>query len=138
MAPPDKEVRMNRHRFSSFIIVILSFCSFVFDPGSLAAATVHFTPEVTKRSPEENAVRKAYSVCPPFFLRDESGAVIDPIHGLNVDKPYSPEKTCGVCHDYKRITSAFHFQQGRGEKVPLWQKVRYPWVSSPGQYGGRW
>jgi len=36
------------------------------------------------------------------------------------------------------FTSAYHFQQGRGEKVPLWMAKRYPWVKSPGQYGGRW
>ncbi len=129
---------MKRHVFFGFITILLLFTVFFLSPGSLAAKTVHFTPEVLKRSPEENAIRKAYSVCPPFFLRDESGAVIDPVHGENADQPYSPEKTCGACHDYKRITSAFHFQQGRGEKVPTWQKERYPWVSSPGQYGGRW
>ena len=35
--------------------------------------------------------------------------MIDPVHGLNVDRPYSPEKTCGKCHDYEKITSAYHF-----------------------------
>ncbi len=99
---------------------------------------VTFTPEVAKRSEKEQKLRKFFGVCPPFYLRDEQGRIIDPVHGKNTNEPYSPEKTCGVCHDYKLITSAYHFQQGRGEKVPLWMAKRYPWVKSPGQYGGRW
>jgi len=128
---------MNRSISRIFLAVIALLTVLITTCPSLAQG-FHFTAEVKKRTPEENAIRKAFSVCPPFFLRDESGDVIDPVHGMNADEPYSPEKTCGACHDYKRITSAFHFQQGRGEKVPGWQKERYPWVSSPGQYGGRW
>ena len=97
-----------------------------------------FTPEVSKRSPKELQIRKFFGVCPSFYLRDEEGRIIDPVHGKNAHEPYSPKKTCGACHDYKLITSAYHFQQGRGEKVPEWMVKRYPWVKSPGQYGGRW
>ncbi len=129
---------MYRHPISPLISAVVLFSVSLINPSKLVAQTLHFTPEVTKRSLEEQAIRRAFSVCPPFFLRDDTGEVIDPIHDKNVHRPYSPEKTCGVCHDYKRITSAFHFRQGRGEKIPLWQKRRYPWVSSPGQYGGRW
>ena len=32
---------------------------------------------------------------------------------VNSKTPYSPKKTCGVCHDYDRITNGYHFQQGR-------------------------
>ena len=77
-------------------------------------------------------------VCPPFFLLDESGQVIDPVHGTNASAPYSPKQTCGACHDYDTITEGFHFQQGRGEKPTAEQAERYQWVSSPGNYGGHW
>ena len=48
--------------------------------------------------------------------------------------PYSPKQTCGACHDYERITSGYHFQQG-------WDRVRddfksdMPWVLSDGMMG---
>ncbi len=96
-----------------------------------------FTPQVVKRSPEELARRSAYGICPPFYLRDEKGRVINPQEAQKA-RPYSPRKTCGACHDYDLITSAYHFQQGRGEAPPSWQSRRYPWILSPGRYGGRW
>jgi len=79
-------------------------------------------------------------VCPPFPLRDEHGAVINPLTGENATVPYSPRQTCGAagCHDYDRITQGFHFQQGRGEAVPPIMARRYQWVTSPGNYGGNW
>jgi len=79
-------------------------------------------------------------VCPPFYLKDEAGNIIDPVHNVNTDKPYSPKQTCGAngCHDYNKITEGFHFTQGRGEKVPELFARRYNWVSSPGNYGGTW
>jgi len=83
---------------------------------------------------------RALGVCPPFKLRDEQGKVIDPVHGINAKSPYSPKQTCGAkgCHNYSKITEGFHFQQGRGEKVPEKYAARYQWVSSPGNYGGNW
>lgn len=79
-------------------------------------------------------------VCPPFYFKDEAGNVIDPVHNINADKPYSPKQTCGAkgCHDYNKITEGFHFTQGKGEKVPELFAKRYNWVSSPGNYGGTW
>ncbi|PJB67455.1 MAG: hypothetical protein CO095_12150, partial [Armatimonadetes bacterium CG_4_9_14_3_um_filter_58_7] len=73
-----------------------------------------------------------------FFLRDEAGHVIDPVHGFNAAAPYSTKKTCGECHEYDKITEGFHFQQGRGEKPTPDMAKRYRWVSSPGNYGGTW
>ena len=116
--------------------LLLAVAFFLF-PG-MVLGEITFTPEVAKRSRREEQIRKFFGVCPPFYLRDEQGRIIDPVHGKNADKPYSPRKTCGLCHDYKLITSAYHFQQGRGESIPLWMAKRYPWVKSPGQYGGRW
>lgn len=79
-------------------------------------------------------------VCPSFFLRDDVGAVINPVAGKNVDKPYSPRQTCGLagCHDYEKITKGYHFQQGKDEKPNQKLVSLYQWVQSPGQYGGRW
>ncbi|MFA7288177.1 MAG: multiheme c-type cytochrome [Melioribacteraceae bacterium] len=79
-------------------------------------------------------------VCPPFNLYDEDGNIIDPINNINIDKPYSPKKTCGAsgCHDYEKITQGYHFQQGRGEEPTSSMKDRYQWVTSPGNYGGNW
>jgi len=77
-------------------------------------------------------------VCPPFHLRDEDGKIIDPVKGENADKPYSPKKTCGACHDYDKITEGFHFTQGQGEKPTAEQVERFLWALSPGNFGGNW
>lgn len=84
--------------------------------------------------------QRAFGVCPPFKLKDEQGNVIDPVHGVNATKPYSPRQTCGTtnCHDYGKITEGFHFTQGKGEGVPAQMAERFRWVSSPGNYGGNW
>ena len=88
-----------------------------------------------KPAPKEISVE---GVCPPFFLYDEEGNVINPVHGINADKPYSPRQTCGKCHDYNKTTEGFHFQQGRGEKPNPLTAERCLWVTSPGNYGGNW
>ncbi|MDZ7607420.1 MAG: multiheme c-type cytochrome [Cyclobacteriaceae bacterium] len=77
-------------------------------------------------------------VCPPFHLYDEANTLIDPIHGLNADKPFSPKQTCGKCHDYDKITEGYHFQQGKDEQATGILAERYQWVSHPGNYGGNW
>jgi nitrate/TMAO reductase-like tetraheme cytochrome c subunit len=77
-------------------------------------------------------------VCPPFSLYDEDGKVIDPVHEINAEKPYSPKQTCGKCHDYDKITQGFHFQQGKDEIANGTYADRYQWVSTPGNYGGNW
>ncbi len=94
----------------------------------------------TTQSDALSGSARALGVCPPFPLRDESGKVIDPIHGVNDTTPYSPKQTCGTsgCHDYARITEGFHFSQGKGELPPKEFAARYNWVSSPGNYGGNW
>ncbi len=91
-----------------------------------------------KSSPYNDASRDAIGVCPPFNLLDAKGNIIDPINCINADVPYSPKQTCGKCHDYDKITGGYHFQQGKGETLPPEFKKRYPWTTSPAQYGGRW
>ena len=88
-----------------------------------------------KRETEHISVE---GVCPPFFLYDETGNIIDPVHQVNSYQPYSPKQTCGKCHDYNKITEGFHFQQGRGEKPTALMVERCLWVTSPGNYGGNW
>jgi hypothetical protein len=73
--------------------------------------------------------------CPPFFLRDDEGQVINPIAGLNPDKPYSTRQTCGYCHDYQKISQGFHFQMGMNEREGFDNK-KYPWKVTPGMTGG--
>ncbi len=87
--------------------------------------------------PQSDFITKT-GVCPPFFLYDEDGNVINPVQGVNADKPYSPRQTCGKCHDYKKITEGFHFQQGKDEIATGTFAERYQWVSTPGNYGGNW
>ncbi len=84
--------------------------------------------------------RQPFGVCPPFPLRDEAGAVINPRADPKVSAPYSPRQTCGAsgCHDYAKITQGFHFQQGKGESPPQEFAARFQWASSPGNYGGNW
>ena len=93
------------------------------------------------KNEDEIRQRDARGVCPPFELRDVYGRTIDPVHNINASEPYSPRATCGACHNYDRITAGFHFQQGldemdgaRTEEL----RERYPWLLSPGDYGGRW
>ena len=61
---------------------------------------------------------------------------------LTIDSkiPYSPKRTCGVCHDYERITRGYHFQQGRMDgtgKIVISDTFnqKYFWNLSSGMYG---
>lgn len=101
----------------------------------VGAFTIRAESPLEKKAPKFPA-----GVCPPFYLKDEAGNTIDPVHNINADKPYSPKQTCGAkgCHDYKKITEGFHFQQGKGEMPTEDMKKRYLWVTSPGNYGGNW
>ena len=95
--------------------------------------------EQTANSTAARSVPKS-RVCPPFFLRDESGTIIDPIKGVNDRVPYSPKQTCGApgCHDYGKITEGYHFQQGANEQPSETMRSRFQWVIGPGNYGGSW
>ena len=93
--------------------------------------------KATVENPSAQAGR-VLGVCPPFMLFDEDGNVIDPVKGVNADKPYSPKQTCGKCHDYETITQAYHFMQGKGEDPTADQAARCQWALTPGNYGGTW
>jgi hypothetical protein len=59
---------------------------------------------------------------------------------LESKMPYSPKKTCGICHDYEQITNGYHFQQGRTDetgKIVISDTFdpKVPWNLSSGMYG---
>jgi hypothetical protein len=74
---------------------------------------------------------------PAIPLLDEAGR-----HVLQSGQPYSPKMTCGNgsgqgCHDYRKITRAYHFQQGRDEAADDFGLKRgLPQLVSPGYFGG--
>ncbi len=96
---------------------------------------------VEDRAAEADLVRTLPLSCPPFYLRDEYGRIIDPIYaekeGLPVPTaPVSTKQTCNFCHPYDRVTQGYHFQTGYeelyephklGEPIPLHK--------GPGFYG---
>ena len=101
--------------------------------SGLVAVLCLALPSLAGQAPPE-----PLGVCPPFHLLDEDGKAINPVAGTNADKPYSPKQTCGRCHDYDKITKAYHFMQGKGEKPTADQAARCQWASTPGNYGGTW
>ena len=122
---PDKSERKNH--------IIIMVCMLLI-AGVVAGVSI--ADHLPATNPPKSS--QSTSVCPPFHLLDEEGQIINPITKGNIDKPYSPRKTCGKCHDYRKITQGFHFQQGAGEKPTADQSLRCAWVTSPGNYGGTW
>jgi len=123
----------SRHRKMNFLRVPCLVVGIVmlFTAGGQAQQEATNTAESRDLSPPAG-------VCPPFHLRDEAGAIIDPISGENADKPYSPKQTCGQCHDYDKITQGYHFTQGMGEDPTPEQAARVGWAITPGNFGGSW
>jgi hypothetical protein len=74
--------------------------------------------------------------CPPFYLRTDTGAIINPMTGENADQPFSTRQTCGACHDVDTISKGYHFMMD-------WDKAsdsRFadtdtPWLVSTGLTG---
>lgn len=76
------------------------------------------------------------SVHKKILLRGFDGSPLTLESGI----PYSPKRTCGACHHYQRITSGYHFQQGRTDgtgKIMISDSfdLKHPWNLSPGMYG---
>ncbi|NOT85987.1 MAG: hypothetical protein HOP02_14660 [Methylococcaceae bacterium] len=80
-----------------------------------------------------NAYDKAV-LHPSIPFLDETGE-----HVLKSNKPYSPKKTCegSGCHDYEKISHAYHFEMGRDETNDKYgeQHGVKPLVG-PGFFGG--
>jgi len=75
---------------------------------------------------------------PAINLLDASGEVIDPIHGINDQAPFSTRQTCGQCHDYDTITQGYHFQMGWNTISDDFGRAEgRPWSLSNG-FMGRW
>lgn len=104
----------------------------------LIISVLVLAPKQSGKNPIDRNLITKTGVCPPFNLYDEEGNLIDPVNGINSDKPYSPKQTCGKCHDYNKITEGFHFQQGKDEQATGTFADRYQWASTPGNYGGNW
>jgi hypothetical protein len=71
---------------------------------------------------------------PPIPLLTEDGE-----HVLGTGKPYSPRQSCAGsgCHDYDKITHAYHIEQGRDEARDDYGKDHgQPHLFSPGYFGG--
>jgi len=69
-------------------------------------------------------------------LKDLTGAAIT----AGSTTPYSPENTCGGCHDTQVITQGYHFQQGKGFsnsdiRVSDTYNTAKPWLLSDGMFG---
>jgi hypothetical protein len=70
------------------------------------------------------------------LLKDRTGAAI-PVGSTAF---YSPEQTCGGCHDVAKITEGYHFQEGYGySNTDRYVSDSYnptkPWLLSDGMYG---
>ncbi len=72
--------------------------------------------------------------CGSFYLRTNSGEIINPLTGKNGDRPFSTRQTCGACHDYNEITKGFHFQQG-WDRISDTYNDGKPWELSDGMLG---
>lgn len=71
---------------------------------------------------------------PPIPLLTEDGE-----HVLGSGKPYSPKASCAGsgCHDYDKITHAYHIEQGRDEaRDDFGADHGQPQLISPGYFGG--
>lgn len=76
-------------------------------------------------------------VCPPFYLKTDTGAVINPITGENADQPYSTRKTCGACHDVDTISNGYHFMMDWDKAGDQrFENTETPWLVSTGLTGG--
>ncbi|MCP4990510.1 MAG: cytochrome C [Colwellia sp.] len=71
---------------------------------------------------------------PAIPILDESGK-----HVLDSGAAYSAKMTCGTagCHDYDKITHAYHFEMGRDEAGDKFGEQRaLDLLTSPGYFGG--
>lgn len=82
--------------------------------------------------------------CPPFYLRDSGGAIIDPndpaVEGQPLP-PVSAVQTCMKCketHDPNRVMGGYHFQTGRDELFPATRWDEQAPVDKGSGYYGKW
>jgi hypothetical protein len=105
-------------------------------------ATVACGPAATSKPTQQTTAKGALSTHHTtaadgaVVLRDATGAPI--LQGSTT--PYSPEKTCGECHDVSVITRGYHFQQGRTDatnQIVISDSFNptKPWLLSSGMYG---
>lgn len=103
--------------------------------AALGMACMRLEPEVVGETSQKSTYH-ATDANGAIVLRDAGGNPIT----QGSTTPYSPEKTCGTCHDTSIVTRGYHFQQGRtGSDNNLLVSDSYnptkPWLLSPGMYG---
>ncbi len=109
--------------------------------GALAAACGGQAPTSEQKpvTPSQAAALTTYHTTDTggaIQLKDRLG---NPI-AVGSTTPYSPEQTCGGCHDVSKITEGYHFQQGRGTSnsnitVADNYNPLKTWLLSDGMYG---
>jgi len=99
------------------VIISLVLTGLLFSMTGLARANVYDEPSLHIAIP----------------LYDEDGN-----HVLDSGKAYSPKESCGgSCHDYEKITHAFHIEQGRDETSDdFGARIGLSQLVGPGYYGG--
>jgi hypothetical protein len=103
--------------------------------GLLAALNAACGGEAPEAKPTDTA-RAALST---YHTTEATGAVpLKDRLGNPIAKgsttPYSPEKTCGGCHDVSVIMQGYHFQQGKTVVADNYNTAK-PWLLSDGMYG---
>lgn len=74
--------------------------------------------------------------CTTYFLRTDTGEIINPISGENADQPYSTKQTCGICHDYEKISKGYHFNMDWDKASDdMYKNTDTPWLVSTGLTG---
>ncbi len=105
---------------------------------------------INDRAINAKIIRTLPLSCPPFYLRDKNGDIIDPtknpdgtpvdpnlpVQQQGIPRPVSTKQTCGACHPYETITRGYHFQMGRDELYPEGDpSYGTPVDKSPGFFG---
>ena len=112
-------------RFFPLFILFWGLWGILFSASSGRSENRRLTPITSKD------YFHAPNMHPVIKLLDEDG---NPV--IKTGKPVSTRKTCGQCHDYDFITSAYHFQQGANEWDVKWGiKNKEVGSISPGMFG---
>jgi hypothetical protein len=103
--------------------------------AALGAACGSGAGETTDAKPT-GATRQALTT---YHTADETGAVplrdrLGNLIARGSTAPYSPQRTCGGCHDVDVITQGYHFQQGKDVVADNYNPSK-PWLLSDGMFG---
>ncbi len=127
-------MELKDHQMRGRVPLALLLASAVATVGCGSATSSPASPETTEKG--ALTTHHATDATGTIVLRDATGAAI--LQGSTT--PYSPEKTCGGCHDVNVVTRGYHFQQGRTDAtnqivVSDTFNPAKPWLLSAGMYG---